>query len=158
MKDFEKIFREFLILNENRIEIKKNPFKDVYIGENHLLRCYEYKYTIHYLKSSDSIQIPSPYIDIFTNFNTEYSGQISELLNDNNPHEKRFNKTLRYLLKLSRDLQSNILFYKTDSIIDSIEKIVDLGMLIEVRNTVKELTGLKLDPWKIENLNQCVSI
>lgn len=158
MKDFEKIFREFLILNGSRITIKKNPFKDVYIGGNHLLRCYDYAYTIHYLNSSDSIMIPSAYIDIFNDFNVEYSGFVSELLSNVNPHDKKINKTLRYLLQLSRDLQSNLLFYRTESILENIEKIVDLGELNSVRIIVSELTGLKLDPWKIENLNQCVSI
>lgn len=159
MKDFEKIFREYLILNESRISFKKKEFKDVFLGGNHLLRQFEYEYTVHFLTSSDSIIIPTPYIDLFTKFNTEYSGIISELLAEKeDPHDKKINKLLRYLLQLSRDIQSSMLYYKTDSILMTIEKIVDLNILDQLRGIVSELTGLKIDPWKIENLNQEVII
>lgn len=159
MKDFEKIFREYLILNESRINFQKKEFKDVYIGGNHLLRQYEFTYTIYFLTSSDSITIPTQYIDLFTSFNTEYSGIISELLSEKeNPQDKTINKLLRYLLQLSRDIQSSMLFYKTESILINIEKIVDLNNLDQLRGLVCELTGLKIDPWRIENLNQDVSI
>ena len=159
MKDFEKIFREYLILNESRISFKKKEFRDVFLGGNHLLRQFEYEYTVHFLTSSDSIIIPTPYIDLFTKFNTEYSGIISELLAEKeDPHDKKINKLLRYLLQLSRDIQSSMLYYKTDSILMTIEKIVDLNILDQLRGIVSELTGLKIDPWKIENLNQEVII
>lgn len=159
MKDFEKIFREYLILNESRLSFQKKEFKDVYIGGNHLLRRYEFTYTIHFLTSPDSITIPTQYIDLFTSFNTEYSGIIAELLSEKeNPQDKTINKLLRYLLQLSRDIQSSMLFYKTESILMNIEKIVDLNNLEQLRGIVRELTGLKIDPWRIENLNQNVSI
>ena len=159
MKDFEKIFREYLILNESRINFQKKEFRDVYLGGNHLLRQFEYTYTIHFLTSPDSIIIPTQYIDIFTKFNTEYSGIISELLEEKeSPQEKKINKLLRYLLNLSRDIQSSMLFYKTESILMYIEKIVDLNILDQLRGIISELTGLKIDPWKIENLNQSVTI
>ncbi len=159
MKDFEKIFREYLILNESRINFKKKEFKDVFLGGNHLLRQFEYTYTIHFLTSSDSITIPTPYVDLFTKFNTEYSGIISELLSEKeNPLDKKINKLLRYLLQLSRDIQSSMLYYKTNSILMIIEKIVDLNILDQLRGIVSELTGLIIDPWKIENLNQSVTI
>lgn len=159
MKNFEKIFREFLILNESRISFQKKEFKDVFLGGNHLLRQFNYTYTIHFLTSPDSIIIPTPYVDLFTKFNTEYSGIISELLAEKeNPLDKKINKLLRYLLQLSRDIQSSMLYYKTDTILMYIEKIVDLNTLDQVRGLVSELTGLKIDPWKIENLNQEVII
>ena len=158
-KDFEKIFREYLILNESRINFQKKEFKDVYLGGNHLLRQYEFTYTIHFLTSPDSIIIPTQYIDLFTKFNTEYSGIISELLAEKeSPLDKTMNKLLRYLLQLSRDMQSSMLFYKTESILTYIEKIVDLNILNQFRGIVNELTGLKIDPWKIENLNQSIFI
>lgn len=161
MTTFEKIFREFLILNDSRLNFRKKEFKDVYLEGNYLLRQFKDTYTIYFLTSSDTITIPTSYIDLFTKFNTEYSGLISEILaggNEKDPQEKNINKLIRYLLQLSRDIQSNVLFYRKDSILSCIEKIVDLGILSKFRDLVKELTGLILDPWKIENLNQSISI
>lgn len=159
MKDFEKIFREYLILNESRINFQKKEFKDIYLDGNYLLRQFEYTYTIHFLTAPDSIIIPTSYIDLFTSFNTEYSGIISELLSEKeNPLDKKINRLLRYLLQFSRDIQSSMLFYKTESILTCVEKIVDLNNLDQLRGIVCELTGLKIDPWRIENLNQEVII
>ena len=158
MKDFEKIFKEYLILNESRINSPKREFKDVYLGGNHLLRSFGNTSIIYFLTTSDSIVIPNIYLDLFTGFNTEYSGLISELLEKENSLENRISKTIRYLLQLSREIQSNLLFYKTDSILSYIEKIVNLGCLKDIRRIVNELTGLIIDPWKIENLNQTVDI
>lgn len=159
MGNFEKIFREYLILNESRIISEPKPFKDAYIGGNYLLRQYEKISTIHFLTSPDSIIIPNLFIDIFTGFNTEYSGQIGELLmTPDRPDDKLINRTIRYSLCLARDIQSNMLYYKTNTILGSIEKLVDLGGLSRLRELIKELTGLTIDPWRIENLNKSIEI
>lgn len=157
MGNFEKIFKEFLFLNEGRIWNTKKPFSDIILEGNYLLRVQDFTSTIYFLISSDSIIIPNLFIDIFTSFDTEYSGYSAELIKESNVKNTR-EELLRLSLLLSRDLRSNQLFYRTNTILGYIEKIVNLGGTRIIRDIVKDSSGLKLDPWVIENLNTTVEI
>lgn len=156
MGNFEKIFREFLYLNDGRIWSEKKKLSDIILEGNYVLRVYEYTSTIYFLVSSDSITIPNLFIDIFTNFDTEYSGKSAELISS--PGVGKREEILRLSLLLSRDLKSNQLFYRTDTILGYIEKIVNLGGTKIIRDIVKEVSNLKLDPWVIENLNTTIEV
>jgi hypothetical protein len=156
MGKLEKEFKEFLILNEDRISSESRKFKDIYIGGNHLLRQYEDKSKIYYLTSPDSITIPNLYIDIFTHFNVSYSGKISEYRD----YEKldTIDKIIYDSIYLSIDIQSNLLYYKTNDILGRIEEIVNLGGTKEIRELVEKVIGLSIEPWIIENLNGSIEI
>ena len=50
------------------------------------------------------------------------------------------------------------MFYRTNTILGYIEKIVNLGGTKIIREIVKDVSNLKLDPWVIENLNTTTEI
>ena len=59
---------------------------------------------------------------------------------------------------LSIDIQSNLLYYKTNDILGRIEEIVNLGGTKEIRELVEKEINLSIEPWIIENLNGSIEI
>ena len=152
-----KEFKEFLVLNEDRIYSKPQEFCDVYLGGNHLLRRHDDKCIIYFLTSSDSITIPQFYLDIFTHFNVAYSGKISEYI-DKPKQVNDLDEIILDSVLLAVDIQSSLLYYKTDKILGRIEKIVNLGGTEKIREIVEDEIKLTIKPWIIENTNGSIEI
>jgi hypothetical protein len=54
---------------------------------------------------------------------------------------------------LARDIQSSLLYYKSQSILELVEDIVNTGGTKVIRDIVKQEIGLDIEPWVIENLS-----
>ena len=145
-------FREFLYLNDSKILVEKKKFKDVYLGGNYLLRCYNLESTIYFLTSSDSITIPNIYIDIFNLFNVVYTGKLAYFM-EKRPNLIGTDKIILDSVLLARDIQSSLLYYKSQSILELVEDIVNTGGTKVIRDIVKQEIGLDIEPWVIENLS-----
>lgn len=158
MGDIEKNFRDFLFLNSGKVCPERKKFQDTYLGGNHLLRTYEDKIIIYFLNSPDSVTIPCIYVDIFNLFSISYTGKVAEWLNLGEPQFKGLDRILYLSIKLSRNIQSEQLYYKSGEILSLIEKIVDNGGTKKIRGMIRELTEINVDPWLIENLNNNIEV
>ena len=153
----EYSFREFLYLNDSKISVENKKFKDVFLGGNYLLRCYNRESTIHFLTSPDSITIPNIYIDIFNLFNVTYTGKLAYFI-DQRSELKGTDKIILDSVLMSRDIQSSLLYYKSQSILELIEDIVNTGGTKTIRDIIKQEIELEIDPWVIENLSGRIEI
>lgn len=143
MLDIPKIIKEALFF-EDSVSISKNLIpSERLLGSDMFVRVYPEKAIVYYLNSSDQIEIPKEYLNLFQTLNTREGERI-----------KTFYKTnLHNFVYLGIELPG-IFLYQRDSrgIRNIICQMVLLGTS-EIRNIIPELK-----PWTLSNINSSIEI
>ena len=86
-----------------------------------------------------------------------YTGKLAYFI-DQRSELKGTDKIILDSVLMSRDIQSSLLYYKSQSILELIEDIVNTGGTKTIRDIIKQEIELEIDPWVIENLSGRIEI
>lgn len=141
MLDVEKIIKDTLFFDEGCLEKQLKPGES-YLGSDMFVRVFPDKVMLYYLESSDQIEIPSSYINLFQSLQTREGYRLKNLQGD-----------LQEFISLGINLPG-IFLHKTDSrgIRHIISKMIILGTK-KLRKIVP-----KLEPWILNNVRDKIEI
>lgn len=116
---------------------------ETYLGSDLFCRVFKDKVIIYYMESSDQIEIPRSYLNLFQILNTRDGERLRGIRNGG----------LQEFISLGIELPG-ILLFKTDprGIRNIICKMVLIGTL-KIREVIDSLT-----PWKLSNINNTIEI
>lgn len=143
MLDVQKIIEESLFFEGPESLNKKLTPGERLLGSDMFVRVSSDMATIHYLSSSDQIEIPGSYLNLFQLLNVREGDRIHEV------YESDLHEFIYYGIELPK-----ILLYRGDSrgIRNIICKMVLLG--------TSKLRGIlpNLKPWVLKNINSTIEV
>ena len=142
MLDVVECLKDTLFFFEDELE-KSLPIKEIYLGSDMFSRSSKDKVTVYYLESSNQIEIPGSYLNLFLELNRKEGDQLRGLEGGG----------LQEFISLGINLPG-MLLYRTDArgIRSILGKMVTIGTS-EIRKIVS-----KLKPWIISNINNTLEI
>lgn len=142
MLDVKKCLEEAMFF-EGGIEKQLTP-SERYLGSDMYVRVYPSKAIIYYINSSDQIEIPGPYLNLF---------QILQVRDGDRLREEIFGDDLGVFVSLGIELPG-ILLYQTNP--KGIRSII-CRMVLSGTSKIREIIP-SLQPWTLSNINNTIEI